>query len=688
MATDSNVYPQRFGRYYLTQKIAMGGMAEIFRGKAVGAEGFEKTVVIKRILPHFCEDESFVTMFKDEARVASHLNHGNVVQIFDFDEVNDLFYIAMEYIEGQDLKRVLDVGTKVERPMSIAQSVSVMIEAGLGLHYAHTREVDGQQLNIIHRDISPHNMMVSYGGEVKIMDFGIAKAASRSTKTRVGTVKGKCAYMSPEQARGKPLDPRSDLFALGVCMWEMLSGKRLFVGESDFETLNNVLRAEVPSLRDLNPEVPEELDRIVLQSLEKDRDERHADVSAWVSDLRRWFYASVPDPDAVNLRDYMHDLFKDQIEKLKQDIAAEASAMTELRTGSHRSAAGGSKPNATQVSEDDATVALDVSGGPAIEADSEATVALIDGTPSALRPPTPGNASQMTMTMQGMPQKSKAGLFLGIGILIALLAGAGAFVGLRDVSEADGASAAVAPTPEAPPIEQVTLKITAEGASEIQVDGETEATGGSTKYTTDKGKEIKILAIAEDGRKELVKVVAERDGQAVVITLPEPKEEDVQVAEEAPAEFALVVLQVEPKNAAVKVNGKEVTLDAGGNVKVTDAKLGDTIEVTATASNYRDAKETFVISDPKLTIHELKLQRERRAVAPSAAPKAPGTVAIAARPWAKVFLGSKELGLTPRKVELPPGRHAFTLKKGSATKTITVTVTSGKTTKTTVDMTN
>jgi len=400
MAAGSSQFPQKFGRYFLLQKIAMGGMAEIFRAKSIGAEGFEKDIVIKRILPHFTEDESFVSMFKDEARVAAKLAHANIVQVFDFDSVDDLFYIAMEWIEGKDLKRVLDTGAKQGKPLSIAQSVFIITETAKGLHYAHAREEKGVSLGIVHRDISPHNVMVSYEGETKLMDFGIAKAASRSTKTRAGTVKGKCAYMSPEQARGKQLDGRSDLFALGVVLWEMLTGKRLFVGETDFETLNNVLKAEVPPAHELNPEVPESLDRIVLKALARDRDERQATVGEFIKELNQWFYSSVPDIDAVNLKAYMHDLFADDIRKLRDEITNSDNQLAEVRRGST-----GQGPKA------DSNVALrspDYEGGPPPDG---ATLALpIDDDPPRTMPmqAPPGAAAALAKALAGGGESEEA----------------------------------------------------------------------------------------------------------------------------------------------------------------------------------------------------------------------------------------------------------------------------------------
>ncbi|PIE20313.1 MAG: hypothetical protein CSA66_00750 [Proteobacteria bacterium] len=309
----SQKFPQKFGKYILLDKLATGGMAEIFKAKAAGAEGFEKDIVIKRILPHFSEDRDFVKMFIDEASITAKLQHANIVQIFDFDVYEGAYYIAMEYIEGEDLSNVLKFGEKTRQPLSVAQCVAVAMELAKGLHYAHTKEHKGRPLNIIHRDISPHNAMISYLGEVKLMDFGIAKAAERSTKTQAGTVKGKVAYMSPEQARGKPLDPRSDLFALATVLWEMLTGERLFLRVTDFETLTAVLKDPAAAPSSLRPGVDQELDGIILQALAKDREQRHADVEAFNRDLTRWYYKNVDDLDAESLKTYMQTVYEAEI---------------------------------------------------------------------------------------------------------------------------------------------------------------------------------------------------------------------------------------------------------------------------------------------------------------------------------------------------------------------------------------
>lgn len=694
MATGiSSVFPQQFGRYILTAKIAMGGMAEIFRAKSLGAEGFEKVVVIKRILPHFCEEEGFVTMFKDEAKVASHLNHANVVQIFDFDEVEGLFYIAMEYVEGRDLKRVLDQGAKLGKALSIAQAVYIMIEASKGLDYAHKRVVDGQPLSIIHRDVSPHNVMVSFNGEVKIMDFGIAKAAARSTKTRVGTVKGKCAYMSPEQARGKNLDPRSDLFALGVCLWEMLTGKRLFVGDSDFETLNNVLRAEVPPPSELNPEVPKELDTIVLKALAREVDQRHKDVGAFVNELNRWFFSAVPDPDAVNLNGYMHELFGEEIQQLRQEAQSEAQMMEGVRKGVSNVAVKkpgtGSQP-AAQAADDERTMALP--GASLQVGDSDRTMALPDAM-SQVRM-NAATLSPQASPMAPAPAKSNVGLI--VGILFAVLA-AGAIAAYLKFGAGNGepppAAAVAAP---AAPAEKPKLKLSvkAAGAVEILVDGKTECMGKEVCEVAVEAGKHKVIAKNDAGKGVDQEVEVASDGQVVELKLP-VVEKKPDVPPPAAAQGPAVLLKIQPENATITVNGKPVVLDKG-NASLPGTKVGDKLIVIAQAEGFKPETKEFEVKNPSAELFELKLQRDKPApTAGQAEPKAkepaaaagPGKVKINAKPWAKIEIKGKDYELTPKEVTLPAGKYTVTLTKGSVRKTVGVTVRAGETASVSVDMT-
>jgi len=253
--------PTRFGKYQLVERLAAGGMAEVFRAKALGAAGFEKDIAIKRILPQFSADEAFVKMFIDEARLAAQLQHRNIVQIFDFDQVDGAYYIAMELVEGCDLKLL---ARRSER-LPVSVSLYVVSEALKGLGYAHQRTINGQPLHLVHRDVSPHNILVSRSGEVKISDFGIAKAQARATATGSGIIKGKLSYMSPEQARGDKIDHRSDLFAAGVVLHELLSGVRLFEGDSEMEIIAKVQRCQVAA-----PNISPPVDTVTLKLLARE----------------------------------------------------------------------------------------------------------------------------------------------------------------------------------------------------------------------------------------------------------------------------------------------------------------------------------------------------------------------------------------------------------------------------------
>jgi serine/threonine-protein kinase len=264
-----------FGEYELHDKIAVGGMAEVFRGAMRGAAGFERPVAIKRILPHLSSDPDFVKMFVDEAKIAVRLTHPNVVRILDLGRVGEDYYIAMELVDGRDMRAVqkrLD-----ERTESIPHAITahIAMKACEALHAAHTTEgPGGKLLGLIHRDVSPANVLVSFEGEVKVADFGLAKAAGRATQTSVGVVKGKLAYLSPEQAKGRDVDHRSDVFSAGICLWEWLAGRRCYEGRTDIEIALAAQRAEVPPVREIDPTVPAALDAVVMRALRRDPRDR------------------------------------------------------------------------------------------------------------------------------------------------------------------------------------------------------------------------------------------------------------------------------------------------------------------------------------------------------------------------------------------------------------------------------
>lgn len=284
--------PIPFGKYYLLERINVGGMAEVFKAKTVGVEGFERIVALKRILPSIAEDEEFITMFIDEAKIAVQLQHANIAQIFDLGKVDDSYFIALEYVNGRDLRAIFDELRKRGERMPVAQVCYFIMQLCEGLDYAHNkRDVQGRDLNLVHRDVSPQNVLLGYEGEVKLIDFGIAKAAGKASKTQAGILKGKFGYMSPEQVRGLPIDRRSDIFALGIVLYEMLTGERLFIGESDFSTLEKVRNVEIIPPSSFNAEIPDKLERIVLKALEKNVEDRYQNAIDLHDDLQLFMHS-------------------------------------------------------------------------------------------------------------------------------------------------------------------------------------------------------------------------------------------------------------------------------------------------------------------------------------------------------------------------------------------------------------
>jgi serine/threonine-protein kinase len=266
-----------FGKYSLLLKLATGGMAEIFLARLKGVAGFEKFVVIKRILPHLVDDEQFVAMFLDEARIAARISHPHVCQVYELGEVDGQYFIAMEYLEGVTMTQVVRKLARDRRTADLRLSVALLAQACEGLHHAHElRGADGQPIGVVHRDVSPQNLLVTAGGVLKVLDFGIAKAAGASSKTRTGTVKGKYAYMSPEQLRGEPLDRRADVFALGVVLFEALTGRRLFWRETDFLMFKAITEEPIPRAAELRPDLPHTLDAALTKALSRSRDARYA----------------------------------------------------------------------------------------------------------------------------------------------------------------------------------------------------------------------------------------------------------------------------------------------------------------------------------------------------------------------------------------------------------------------------
>ena len=268
-------FPQQFGDYTLLERIATGGMAEVFRARAEGLAGFEKIVVIKRVLDSLASDPEFIGLFVDEAKIAVRLLHVNIVQVFELGRAGDHHYMALEFVAGLDMARLVSK-SHPRGPFPVALALFVTCEVLKALDFAHSRcDDEGRPLHIVHCDISPQNMLVSFAGEVKITDFGISRAAFQASSVH-DVIRGKYAYMSPEQVEGKPLDGRSDLFSLGIVLFELLTGRRLFKRETREETIRRVRQAEVPSPRTYRPEVSEDLEALLLRALARRPSDRFA----------------------------------------------------------------------------------------------------------------------------------------------------------------------------------------------------------------------------------------------------------------------------------------------------------------------------------------------------------------------------------------------------------------------------
>jgi len=289
-----------FGKYYLLDRIGVGGMAEVFLAVAMGPEGFQRRLVIKRMLSHLSRDRAFVKMFIDEAKLSGLLSHPNLVQIFEFGQIEESFFIAMEHVHGETLLAIKQKLTDMGRLAPVGATLAIIREVCRGLDYAHSLEgPNGQPLGIVHRDISPSNVMLSFHGGVKVLDFGIARITEelRETKTQAGTVKGKVSYMAPEQLRMESVDGRADVFSVGIVLHEMLTGRRLFKSHNEYSGARMVMEAPVALPSSVNPDVPALVDPIVMRALERNRDLRYQTAGEMADDLEKALQEMRASPD-------------------------------------------------------------------------------------------------------------------------------------------------------------------------------------------------------------------------------------------------------------------------------------------------------------------------------------------------------------------------------------------------------
>ena len=321
MPADENIIIET-REYELIREIARGGMATVYEAKQKGAEGFEKTMAVKSILNEYSSNEEFVKMFIGEAKLVADLVHNNIVQIYQLGKYNDQFYMSMEFIRGYNLAEFMNQHVELNKPMPIEMGAYMISRVCRGLEFAHKRRDDtGKLLGIVHRDISPKNVMIDHDGVVKLTDFGIAKAERYMQNQEGEVLMGKVGYMSPEQAQYKETDSRSDIFSLGIVMYELLTGKILFEEDTNvYQTLHNVIHMNLPDARSVNPDIPEDLNTILQKALERDLDKRYQDVGTMGYDLEHYMYHNRFGPTYTSLAAYLRELFPENYENSQGNI--------------------------------------------------------------------------------------------------------------------------------------------------------------------------------------------------------------------------------------------------------------------------------------------------------------------------------------------------------------------------------
>ena len=324
---------EQFGRYELVSHLGRGGMAEVWRARLLGEAGVTKPVLIKKVLPEYATDEAFVAMFINEARISATLSHGNIAQVYDFGRVDGEFFLAMEYVDGQPLHRILKRALRSGLPgIPVPLAVFIALEMCRGLHYAHTRkDSSGKLLGIVHRDISPDNVLISYEGQVKIVDFGIAKARElRGYNTAPGVVKGKYLFFSPEQARGEEVDARSDVWATGIVLYELLTGRMPVELETPQAAMLRLARGEFSRPGALRSELPAALDEIVMKALTVNRDQRYESSHAFGDALTEFLYSNTPRFSALSLSHFVQELFRQDLSREGHSVQVPRSFLDQL----------------------------------------------------------------------------------------------------------------------------------------------------------------------------------------------------------------------------------------------------------------------------------------------------------------------------------------------------------------------
>ena len=630
MSTSPDGLPRRFGKYTLLRSLAKGGMAELFLALQKSVAGFEKLIVIKRILPSMNQDKAFIEMLLHEARIAATLSHPNIVQIFDVGQADGLYFIAMEHVHGEDIRSVVRQMKTMSVPeFPLEHALAIALGMCAGLTYAHEKpDLDGTPLGIVHRDISPQNVVITFSGDVKIVDFGIAKSDTKMAgDTKSGKLKGKVPYMSPEQARGEQIDARSDIFATGVMLFELTTGKRLFKGASEFETLKLICEREYPRPSQIRPAYPPGLERIVMKSLAKDRNERYQSAREMQADLEQFVREERIPVSNIALSQFMGGLFQDKIASQKEALL-QGKQLADIidRDQPRDSTFELSQPNLS--------------------------------TPAA------------SNTVTDLPaNKSKAGLFIGLAAVLLLVGGGvgGTLWFLKQKQQITQGGPVNPPPPVIVNKGAIEITSTPPGAA-IWINGDlkTETTPTTLSQLPTGGAPIEVK-LTMDG--------FEASKQTVSLTEGSPK---ASVKAELKKGSVVLTVTVEPSSvkASVSLDGKKydgLTLDG--------ISSGDQHKVTVSAPGYLDYSTSF-IGTPQETKHiDVTLVKSTPGPngtipKPPPGPSGSGKLNVGASGgWCNVSVDGVPRGATPvAGIELSAGPHKVTCSPGDGKPPVTTTV--------------
>ncbi len=615
MSVSTPFSPESYGRYYLVDKIAVGGMAEVFKARRFSDGGFQMLLVIKRILQQFSENDEFIQMFIDEAKISVELQHPNIVKIYDFGKLHDNYFLAMECVEGKDLKSILRTLAKRRKLLPPEFAVYIAHEMCKGLDYAHKKaDIEGSPLGIVHRDISPSNILISYDGDIKIADFGIAKAQISAYNTKDGVLKGKFEYMSPEQASGKDIDFRSDVFSAGILIHEMLTGRRLFKTDSDIKTLEKIKAVDIEPPSTRNPRVPRRLDEIVMKALSQDPANRYRDAKEMQTALAQFLYPATPSLTADQLAVFMQELFREEINEERQRLQEGTRIATtlndqvaELEVNEDWAGEAGSSTTIQQLPPSRLPIVIAVI----------AVIALLGVVAWSLtRPPKTERIEVATEAQFGSlqvrirPEGTAATFFLNEQKV-----GEGDTVLVEELS---------------PGVKQ-TLRIEAEGFFPYE-----------EIITVEAGERLRLpVPLVSSAPPEQPEVIVRE------VVQPPPEQPPVQQPTAAPDPPA-VTLRSTPAGASVYINGSLV-----GKTPLTwsSGSPGASVWVELQLDGYSSTSFSVTVPDAG--------GNERVSKTLSAVAAAPGKVRIQVKGWANVYVDGRSSGQTPLTLELPPGSHTI-----------------------------